>query len=81
MWTRSCHRFTNEAAFLAACDAAGWPRDHQDRPSPPADVRLDIIGALSDPRWHVNAAWFCRDIDAAWVASEIAPATPSRVWA
>ena len=81
MWTRSCHRFTNEAAFLAACDAAGWPRDHLDRPDPPASVQLDIIGALADPRYHVNASWYCQGVDAAWTASEIVPVTPSRTWA
>jgi len=24
MWTETFHCFDNEAAFLAACDAAGW---------------------------------------------------------
>lgn len=81
MWTRSCHRFADEAAFLAACDAAGWPRDHTDRPSPPADVQLDTIGALGSPGYHVNAAWYCSGVDAAWAASEVVPVTPSRVWA
>ena len=26
MWTETYHRFVDEAAFLAACDAAGWAR-------------------------------------------------------
>lgn len=81
MWTPTYHRFLNEAAFLAACDAAGWPRDHENRPAPPPHVQLDIIGPLADPRWHVNAAWHSRGVDPAWVASQITPATPSRAWA
>lgn len=81
MWIRTFHRFTNEVGFLAACDAAGWPRDHQGRPDIPAGVALDIIGPLSDPRFHVNAAWHSRDMDPAFAASAITPATPTRVWA
>lgn len=81
MWIQTFHRFLNDAAFLAACDAAGWPRDHTNRPEPPPGVVLDIIGPLSDPRLHVNVAWHARDVDAAWTASQIAPATPSRVFA
>jgi hypothetical protein len=81
MWTRTYHQFTTEAAFLAACDAAGWPRDPQGRPMPPRGVALDCIGPLVDPRYHVNAAWHARDPDPAFAASTIAPATPSRVWA
>lgn len=80
MWTPTYHRFTADADFLAACDAAGWPRNHQNRPQPPIDVALDIIGPLTDPRLHVNAAWYCRDMDAAFSASEITPVSPSRVW-
>lgn len=80
MWTRTYHRFADEPAFLAACDAAGWPRDHQNRPAPPASVALDLVGALASPGYHVNAAWHARAVDAAWTASQIAPATPNRVW-
>lgn len=81
MWTPSYHRFTNEAGFLAACDDAGWPRDHQDRPVPPLSAALDLIGPLDgDPRYHVNALWV-GDMPAAWAASEITPASPSRVFA
>jgi hypothetical protein len=81
MWTPTFHRFDSQAAFLAACDAAGWPRDHQDRPVVPLSAALDIIGPLDgDARLHVNALW--QDgMDGAWAASEITPASPSRVFA
>lgn len=81
MWTPTYHRFTDEAAFLAACDAAGWPRDHTNRPAPPPGVALDLIGAMGSPGYHVNAAWHAMDVPAAFTASQITPATPSRVWA
>ncbi len=48
MWIPTYHRFVSRAAFLAACDAAGWPRDPQaaTRPAPPVGVVLDEIGPL-----------------------------------
>ena len=55
MWTRTCHRFTNEAAFLAACDAAGWPRDHANRPAPPAAL-LSPLMARTSPAWDTLLA-------------------------
>jgi hypothetical protein len=46
MWIQSYHRFLNRAGFLAACDAAGWPRDPLDaaRPAPPTGVALVEVG-------------------------------------
>lgn len=87
MWTRTYHRFDTEAAFLAACVAAGL--DPQRLPS---DVALDVIGAIYGdapegeppvllPGWHVNAAWYQRALPAAFAAAQIHPQTPSRVWA
>ena len=35
MWTETFHRFADEAAFLAACDAAGWARGPDGKASPP----------------------------------------------
>lgn len=73
MWTETYHPFTNEAVFLAACDAAGWARGPDGKPSPSAGVVLDVVGpaveppALAgtlitpgavDPRWHANVSWF-----------------------
>ncbi len=73
MWTETFHRFDSEAAYLAACDAAGWPRGLDNAPQPPAGVSLDVVGpavqppalvgtvitpGAVDPRWHVNASWF-----------------------
>jgi hypothetical protein len=95
MWIPTFHRFATEADFLAACDAAGWPRDHRDSPAPPDTVALDIIGpyapapieqecvlipAAIDGRWHVNALWR-GDVPAAWQAAEITPSTPGRAFA
>lgn len=74
MWTDSFHRFADRAAFLAACDAAGWPRGPGGDPAPPQGVALDIIGAwlaapttdgstpipgaTLDGAFHVNASWY-----------------------
>lgn len=49
MWTETFHRFENEAAFLAACDAAGWGRGPDNRPMPPGSCNLDIIGPIVAP--------------------------------
>ena len=96
MWTRTFHRFATEAAFLAACDAAGWPRDHLNWPIPPTGVDLDIIGALVDPptvvegrivpgevdaRWHVNASWLGLEVPEAFVAAQVTPTAPTRGFA
>ncbi len=48
--TPGCYRFLSRNAFLAACDAAGWPRDGlTGEPSLPLGVSLDEIGPLVDP--------------------------------
>jgi len=91
------HRFVTEAAFLAACDAAGWPRDHQNRPVPPPDIALDVIGPWQDRpawdgvtltpgaidgRWHVNAQWPPDTIlPPAWSDAEVIPEQPFRMFA
>lgn len=80
MWTPTFHRFDDRAAFLAACDAAGWPRDHLGEPDPPLTVALDIIGPLAVPGYHVNALWR-DDIDPAWAASQVTPGNPARTFA
>jgi hypothetical protein len=48
MWIPMHYRFASRTAFLAACDAAGWPRDPLEpkRPAPPEGAVLDEIGAL-----------------------------------
>ena len=49
MWITTCHRFTNRAAFLAACQTAGWicPPGHD--PEPPQGVAVDIVGPIVAP--------------------------------
>ena len=42
MWIEIFHRFENEAAFLAACDAASWPRGPDGTTSTPAGVVLEL---------------------------------------
>lgn len=97
MRLQAFHRFADEAAFLAACDAAGWARDHLARPVPQDGVALDLIGPWADrptvvdgvitpgavdARWHANALWPAEDaIPAEWAAARITPATPGRVFA
>lgn len=97
MWTRTHHRFENRAAFLAACESAGWPVE-AGTPQPPAGVALDeigmlfeaptlgpggvpVAGALVDARHHVNAAWHARDMPEAFAASVVTPEAPVRGWA
>ncbi len=95
-WTYTFHRFANRAAFDAAYDAAGLPRENG-QIAPPETVALDVIGALHDPAefnalgiviklpvlltgFHVNAAW-SGEVPAPFRASRISPATPRRVFA
>jgi len=49
MWIETFHRFENEAAFLAACDAAGWGRGPDNRPAPPDGCSIDVIGVMVAP--------------------------------
>lgn len=82
MWIYSYHRFLDEAAFAAACLAAGFPLDVGGHPSDPLSVAADVIGVLpSDAGWHVNMAWFERDVPSAFVASQIHPSSPNRMFA
>lgn len=96
MWITTYHRFTNRAAFLAACEAAGWAVQAGE-PQPPANVALDIVGALVapptvgeggapipgeviDPRFHANVAWHARPMAPEFTASQVTPETPSRAY-
>ena len=97
MWTETFHRFLTEAAFLAACDSAGWARGPDGKASLPAGVVLDVVGpaveppvlagtlitpGTVDPRWHVNAAWFSEtEIPAGFAAAEVIPERPVRMFA
>lgn len=97
MWTETFHRFAHEAAFLAACDASGWPRGPDGKASPPADVVLDVVGpaveppvlagtvitpGAIDPRWHVSASWFSGTaMLAIFAAAEVIPERPVRMFA
>ena len=97
MWTETFHRFPTEAAFLAACDAAGWPRAPGNQSAPPEGVSLDVVGpaieaptlagalitpGTVDPRWHVNAAWFSGTaIPAGFATAEVIPERPVRMFA
>jgi hypothetical protein len=81
MWAPTYHQFASAAAWRTACDAAGWARDHLGEPMAPPGVAVDLVGALASPGYHVNLAWHAREPDAAFAASTITPATPSRVWA
>jgi hypothetical protein len=95
-WTYTYHRFTNRAAFDAAYDAAGLPRENG-QIAPPETVALDAIGAMWTggeydsqgnvtkppalaPGYHVNAAW-SGNIPDSFKASLIVPASPRRVFA
>ncbi len=97
MWTETYHRFASEAMFLAACDAAGWPRGPDAKTSPPAGVVLDVVGpaveppvlagtlitpGAIDPRWHVSASWFSGTaMPTSFAAAEVIPEQPVRMFA
>lgn len=49
MWITTCHRFTNRAEFVAACQAAGWTCPPGQDPEPPSGAALDIIGQIVSP--------------------------------
>lgn len=49
MWITSCHRFTNRAEFLAACQTAGWTCPPGQDPEPPPGIALDILGPVFAP--------------------------------
>lgn len=97
MWIPTYHRFADRAAFLAACEAAGWPVE-AGAPVLPPGVTAEEIGVLYapatvgpggaplpaeaiDPRHHVNLAWHAQDMPAAFAESQIVPVTPSRIYA
>ena len=41
---------------------------------------VPVAGEVIDPRYHVNLAWHGRELDSAFQASLVVPATPSRGW-
>lgn len=97
MWIESFHRFPDEAAFLAACDAAGWPRGPDGQPGAGEGFQMDVIGpgvlapavvagqlvpGPVDPRWHVNLVRGpAVMLPAAFAAAEIVPEAPYRTFA
>lgn len=97
MWTETYHRFADEAAFLAACDAAGWTRGPDSKPMPPEGIALDVVGpaveppelagtlitpGAVDPRWHVGASWFSGiEMPPSFAGGEVIPERPVRMFA
>ena len=97
MWIETFHRFESEAAFLAACDTAGWARGPDGKPMTPAGVALDVVGpaveppaligalitpGAVDPRWHVSGCWFSGTaMPAIFEAAEVIPERPVRMFA
>lgn len=49
MWITTYHRFTTRAAFLAACQIAGWTCPPGQDPEPPQGVAVDIVGPIVAP--------------------------------
>jgi hypothetical protein len=49
MWIPTYHAFPSRAAFLAACDAAGWPRGPDGKPMPPDGAAVQEIGPIMAP--------------------------------
>ena len=53
MWITTCHRFTNRAEYIAACQAAGWTCPPGQDPDLPQGVAVDIVGPIVAPA-HVG---------------------------
>lgn len=49
MWITTCHRFTNRAEYIAACQAAGWTCPPGQDPDLPQGVAVDIVGPIVAP--------------------------------
>ena len=49
MWITTYHRFVSRAAFLDACEQAGWTQTSGQEPDLPPGVALDIVGPLVEP--------------------------------
>ncbi len=49
MWITTYHRFTNRAAFLAACQSAGWTFAPGHDPYLPQGVAASIVGPIAAP--------------------------------
>ena len=49
MWISTYHRFLNRAAFLAACQEAGWTCLPEQDPELPHGVAMDIVGPIFGP--------------------------------
>lgn len=49
MWISTYHRFLNRAAFLAACQDAGWTCLLGQDPELPHGVAMDIVGPVHGP--------------------------------
>jgi len=97
MWTDTYHRFIDEAAFLAACDSAGWTRGPDSKPAPPEGVVLDVVGPAIEPpaltgtlvtpgavdlSWNVSASWFSGTaLPPSIAAAEVIPERPVRMFA
>jgi hypothetical protein len=97
MWTETYHRFVDEAAFLAACETAGWARGPDGRPTPPEGVVLDVVGPAVEPpslsellvllgkvdlRWRVIVAWFSgTTLPEGFANAEVFPEQPVRMLA
>ena len=81
MWAHSYHRFADEAAYMAACEAEGWQFESSTVIAP-VTVALDPIGEIEGeaPGLYVTAA-FMGDPPAAFTATAVTLANPPRVWA
>ncbi|PZW36999.1 hypothetical protein C8P66_1489 [Humitalea rosea] len=93
-WSCTCHRFTDSATFRVALGAL-MPLDPSqvafDEIGPlyrlaEEDASLPVPGEPTEPPrvplpgWHVNLALSGRDLPAAWAATRVSPANPSRAW-
>lgn len=82
MWITTYHRFLNRAAFLAACQEAGWTCPPGQDPELSHGVAMDIVGPiLGPPRVGPNGIPIAGEVldpryhvNLAWHAQEMHPA-------
>lgn len=80
MWTYSYHRFADEAAFHAACEAEGWLLD--ELVLTPPTVALDPLGAIvGEPDGYYVMAAFMSEMPESFSTTAVLLANPPRVWA
>lgn len=82
MWETTYHRFADQAAYQAACEAASITLDGLGAGG--ADgIAVDAIGSIpGEPAgYYVLARWFSREPPGDFASTVVTLTSPPRVWA